>query len=86
LFAQSFVRLATVLAGAQPFNEGNVNDTYRGQILEEEGNTRVAIIKDLDERQLVNELMASALAKAAGLPVPQPYLVHRLRRKVQVAW
>lgn len=71
---QAFVRLATVLAGAQPFKEGNVNDTYRGQVLSDDGSTYAAIIKDLDRRQLANELMAAALAKAAGLPVPQPYL------------
>ena len=71
---QAFVRLATVLAGALPFKEGNVSDTYRGQVLSDDGSTRAAIIKDLDERQLSNELMAAALAKAAGLPVPQPYL------------
>jgi hypothetical protein len=70
----AFVQLATVLAGARPFKEGNVNDTYRGQVLSQDGSTHFAIIKDLDERQLANELMAAALAKAAGMPVPQPYL------------
>jgi HipA-like kinase len=71
---QAFVRLATVLAGAVPFKEGNVNDTYRGQLLSDDGSMCAAIIKDLDQRQLANELMAAALAKAAGLPVPTPYL------------
>jgi hypothetical protein len=71
---QTFVRLATVLAGAKPFKEANVNDTFRGQVLSEDGVTHTAIIKDLDQRQLANELMAAALAKAAGLPVPQAYL------------
>jgi hypothetical protein len=70
----AFVRLATVLAGAKPFKEGNVNDTYRGQVLSDDGSTHAAIIKDLDQRQLANEMMVAALAKAAGLPVPQPYL------------
>ena len=69
-----FIRLATVLAGAVPFKEGNVNDTYRGQILSDDSSTHLAIIKDLDQRQLANELMAAALAKAAGLPIPQAYL------------
>jgi len=51
-----------------------VNDTYRGQVLTDDGSTRAAILKDLDQRQLANEVMAAALANAAGLPVPQPYL------------
>ena len=63
-----------MLAGARPFKEGNVNDTYRGQVLTEDQSTRAAIIKDLDQRQLANEIMGAALAKAAGLPVPQAYL------------
>lgn len=71
---QAFVGLATVLAGARPFKEGNVNDTFRGQVLTHDGDTRAAIIKDLDARQLANELMGAALANAAGLPVPQAYL------------
>jgi hypothetical protein len=71
---EAFVRLATVLAGAQPFKEGNVNDTYRGQVLTEDGSTRAAIIKDLDPRQLANEVMGAALVEAAGLPVPQAFL------------
>lgn len=68
------VNLATILPGAEPFREGNVNDTYRGQILLPDGSTRDAVLKDLDNRQLVNELLASALAKATGLPTPDAYL------------
>lgn len=68
------VGLATILPGAVPFKEGNVNDTYRGQVLVGDGVVRDAILKDLDNRQLSNELLASALAKASGLPTPDAYL------------
>lgn len=68
------IELATVLIGATPFKEGNVNDTYRGQILLSNGDVRDAILKDLDGIQLVNELLAAALAKASGLPIPDAYI------------
>jgi hypothetical protein len=68
------IELATILPGAVPFKEGNVNDTYRGQVLLSGGVVRDAVVKDLDNFQLVNELLASALAKASGLPTPDAYL------------
>lgn len=68
------VGLATLLAGAAPFNAGNVNETYRGQIRLARGETAQAIVKDLSLRQLTNELLASTLAQAVGLPTPQVYL------------
>lgn len=70
----AFVQLATVLRGATPFRFGNVNDTFYGQLLIPGGQMRSAIIKDLDQRQLANELMASALAHACGMPTPQAYV------------
>lgn len=68
------IQLATVLPGAKGFKEGNVNDTFRGQVLLADGTVRGAILKDLDERQLSNEILTSVLAHAAGLPSPEVYL------------
>lgn len=69
------VGLATILPGAEPFKfENNVNPTYRGRFLIGGDEIRLGFIKDLDSKQLANELFASALAIAAGLPVPKPYL------------
>jgi hypothetical protein len=70
----SEIQFATVLPGAKGFNEGNVNETFRGQILLADGTVKNAVIKDLDQRQLANELLASVLAHAAALPVPDGYL------------
>ncbi len=70
----SEIQLATVLPGAKGFREGNVNDTFRGQVLLGDGTVRSAILKDLDHTQLSNEVLASVLAKAAGLPTPDAYL------------
>lgn len=68
------VELATVLSGAVPFKEGNVNETFRGQVLLADGSVKLAIIKDLDARQLANELLGSVLAKAVGMPTPDTFL------------
>jgi hypothetical protein len=66
--------LATVLPGAVPFKEGNVNDTFRGQILLAGGDVKSAVLKDLESKQLCNELLGSTLAKATGLPTPDAFL------------
>lgn len=71
----AFVQLATLLRGVEPLDEKGVNDSFRGQLILDGGAIRSAIIKDLDPRQLANELMAAALARAAELPIPGAYLV-----------
>lgn len=68
------IDLATVVAGALPFKESNVNDTFRGLVLLGDGSQRPAILKDLNPRELANELIVSALAHQAGLPTPDSYL------------
>lgn len=66
--------LGTVLHGATSFKLGNANDTFRGQVLCADGETRQAIIKDLNSRQLANEIMAAAIGLASGLPIPPPII------------
>jgi hypothetical protein len=68
------IQLATVLPGAIPFKDGNVNETFKGQILLSDRSVKSAIIKDLDLKQLSNELLATVLARGAGLPIPDGYL------------
>lgn len=70
------VKLATVLAGAEPLSQKTYNDTYRGQILLSDGETVQAIIKDLDDRQLLNELLVASLAEPLELPVPSAFLAY----------
>lgn len=65
------IPLVTVLPGANPFKEGNVNETFRGQVLLADQSVRAAILKDLDPRQLANELLVAMLGRAVGLPVPE---------------
>jgi hypothetical protein len=68
------LRLARVLPGAVKFNEQNVNDTFRGQILTDESSVESTIIKDLTPKELSNELIAAAFATLLGLPIPLAYL------------
>lgn len=68
------IKLATVLKGAIGFKEGNVNETFRGQVLLDDGAVRQAVIKDLDLIQLCNELLAHSLARRVGLPIPDCFL------------
>lgn len=70
----TLIGLATVLPGALSFNEGNVSDTWRGQVLLEDGSVRGAIFKDLEARELANELLGAVLADLSGLPTPPAYL------------
>ncbi|WP_131196013.1 hypothetical protein [Lichenihabitans psoromatis] len=67
------IRLGRVLAGAVPFKQNNINDTFRGLVLTEEGE-RPAIIKDLEPKELANEVLVAAIALMLGLPVPEPVI------------
>lgn len=68
------IELATVLLGATGFRAGNVNETFRGQVLLADRSIRQAILKDLDLTQLCNELLAFCLARHVGLPVPDCFI------------
>jgi len=68
------IDLARALPGAKPFNEGNVSSTFRGQILRPNGTVAMAVLKDLDSKELANELLASVLARAVALPTPEAFL------------
>lgn len=75
--AGSFVQFSTLLAGVQPLtdDEKGVNSSYRGQLMCANGEIKIAIIKDLEPKQLANEVMVAALANELGLPIPEAHLV-----------
>jgi hypothetical protein len=54
--------------------ERGVNETYRG-VIEVDSKILQAYVKLLPDRQLINELLASTLGRAAGLKMPSGYLV-----------
>jgi hypothetical protein len=55
--------------------EKGVNASWRGAVQEPSGPVVPAIIKDLDSRQLANELIAHSLCRSVGLPIPDAYIV-----------
>lgn len=70
-------RLALIASVQNPLHarEKGVNGSWRGAIQAPSGPAIPAIIKDLDARQLANELMAHALCRTVGLPIPEAYIV-----------
>jgi len=68
------VGLAEVQPGAAPFKNNNINNTFIGLIETGVGRPSKAIIKDLPQKELANEVLAAALALSLGLPVPRPFL------------
>lgn len=68
---------ARLLRGAVPFKDAgipNLGDTYRAQIATDSG-VKHAIVKDVPQRELANEMMAAALAVELDLPVPAAFIV-----------
>lgn len=68
------IGLAQVLEGATPFSVGNINDTFRGLIRLPDGSDKAAILKDLNPKELANEVLAAAVGIAIGMPIPPPYI------------
>lgn len=69
------IRLANVISGAAlDANEKGANETFIG-LIETDTEQHRAYIKVLGSRQLVNELVCSTLGQAAGLPIPEGFIV-----------
>lgn len=71
------IDFAQVMAGAIPFKDAgiaNVTDTFRGQIMTRDSQLQTAILKDLEPKELANEVLAASLAQALGLPVPTAFV------------
>lgn len=69
------IGFGTVIEGLRPFSfNNNINDTYRGEVLCDDGVIVSAFIKDLPLKQLINELVSAAIGLELGLPVPKPIL------------
>jgi len=69
------VPLARLRPGARLLTDRKgANDTYYGIVYSAEFEGQ-AYVKDLDETQLANELLAAVLGLTSGLPMPRPFLV-----------
>lgn len=69
------VATGRALVGLVPLSTRTWNAVYRGEVLLEDGATVRGFIKDLDPRQLANELLAAVLGTRLGVRVPGAALV-----------
>jgi hypothetical protein len=74
------VGLAHLLPGATRLtgDETGINETYRG-VVETVSDKRLAYVKLLPAKQLVNEVVCSVLGRSIGLSIPEGFLVAVLR-------
>lgn len=80
--AQCFMPTQALLApGARRLTSvsGGVHVTLRGQLHLYDGSARMGYVKLLSPRRLVNELLASQIARALGMRVPECFVVRVLR-------
>ena len=69
------VTTGRALVGLVPLSTQTWNAVYRGEVLLEDGTTVRGFIKDLDARQLANELLVAVLGSRLGVKVPRAALV-----------
>ena len=69
------VQVGHVLAGVTrtSFNN-NVNPVYRASIRLDSGQVVQAFVKNLSQKELANEVLAAAIGRKLGLPIPAPVL------------
>lgn len=74
------IGLAHLLPGGTCLSEddGGLSETYRG-VIETATDKRLAYVKLLPAKQLVNELVCCVLGRSIGLPIPDGFLVAVLR-------
>lgn len=65
---------ARVRRGAHQPNLGSTNDIWLGTLDLIDGSVIPAFLKDLPPKEMANELIGAALARALGLPVPRIFL------------
>lgn len=66
--------LAKVQPGAQPLKADNINDVWLGTVYLADGSVVRAFLKDIYPKEMANELVGAAFARALGLPVPRSFL------------
>jgi hypothetical protein len=71
----SNIALITAAHGVVVSDEKHVNKCWHGEVQVGCASPVAAIIKDLDPRQFANEIVAHALCRVVGLPIPDAYIV-----------
>ncbi|QJF51983.1 hypothetical protein [Roseobacter ponti] len=69
------IDFASVVSSLLPFHEQNINATFKALAKPvDESGPFAAIVKDLQPRELFNELFSFLVLRELGLPVPKAYL------------
>lgn len=68
------VKVGLMLPGAYPFNDQNVNPTWKAHVKTHES-VVVAYIKKVSPRDLYVECVCATIGRALGLPIPMPMIV-----------
>lgn len=68
------IQVATLLPGAQPFQDSNVNQTWKGHV-RTNTDTVVVYAKLIPAREICVEAYCALLGRAMGIPIPQPFLI-----------
>ncbi|MFT4927514.1 MAG: hypothetical protein ACI8WB_003625 [Phenylobacterium sp.] len=68
------VLIGNMLPGGIPFEDENVNPTYKAHVQTDEG-VKVAFVKQLDMRALYVECVCAVIGRTLNLPIPAPIIV-----------
>lgn len=68
------IEIATLLPGAEPFSDKNVNQTWKGHV-RTISDTVVVFAKLIDPREICVEAFCAVLGRHLGLPIPKPFLI-----------
>lgn len=70
------VRTADVCTLLGRMDEGNDGETYKAELLDDDGNAVTGYVKlTLDPRKIIAELATAQVGRAIGLRIPRPYVV-----------
>ncbi|WP_409075345.1 HipA family kinase [Pantoea sp. C3] len=68
------IEIATLLPGAIPFSDSNVNQTWKGHVRTDH-ETVIVFAKIIDPREICVEAFCAILGREVGLPIPKPFLI-----------
>ncbi|MGV2880702.1 hypothetical protein D9O29_05755 [Pantoea vagans] len=68
------IEVATLLPGASPFSDKNINQTWKGHV-RTLNDTVVVFAKVIEPREICVEAFCAILGREIGIPIPKPFLI-----------
>lgn len=68
------IETGTLLPGAEPFSDCNINQTWKGHV-KTSTDTVVVYAKLIEVREICIEAFCAILGRHLGIPIPKPYLI-----------